>query len=123
MVLCLFGGSRERMLSCADAIRMELLAGVHCGDEYQVLSADPQQAEALFRGLLDRHARGEAHIFYLAERPEQLRLLPEGALRICFAPEGACDLRIPPEASAEQAGEAMLALLESRPRVAGACPL
>ena len=123
MVICLFGGEAERMLSCADTIRLELLAGVHRGDEYRILSPDPARAAALFRGLLERHARGEAHIFYLAETPEQLALLPGGALRVCFAPEGECDLRIPKEASPEEAGRAMLALLESRPRGADACPI
>ncbi len=123
MVICLFGGEAQRMRCCADTIRMELLAGVHCGDEYRILSDDPAQAAAMFRGLLERHAGGEAHIFYLAERAEQLALLPEGALRVCFAPEGECDLRIPPDMPPEQAGQAMLTLLDSRPHRAQACPI
>ena len=81
MLIALIGDSCTGKSSIADQLRSSMAATVFSGKDYLRLAKDETTAAALFKEQLAAAVAGGAIVYVISE-PEQLDLLPEGALRV-----------------------------------------
>ena len=81
MLIALIGDSCTGKSSIAEHLRSSMAATVFSGKDYLRLAKDETTAAALFKEQLAAAAAGGAIVYVISE-PEQLDLLPEGALRV-----------------------------------------
>lgn len=81
MLIALIGDSCTGKPSIAEQLRSSMAATVFSGKDYLRLAKDETTAAALFKEQLAAAVAGGAIVYVISE-PEQLDLLPEGALRV-----------------------------------------
>ena len=81
MVIGIFGENCSGKSTLAEAMRNALGGTVYSGKDYLRMAKSSSEAEACFRALLNEAVRGE-NILYVISELDQLRFLPEGAVRI-----------------------------------------
>ncbi len=81
MVIGIIGENCSGKSTLAEAIRKEIPARIVTGKDYLRMAKSEQAAADLFRETLRKAVCGE-NIIYVISEPEQLGLLPEGAVRI-----------------------------------------
>ena len=81
MVIGIIGENCSGKSTLAEKIKNKMGAEVISGKDYLRMAKSPSAAEALFREKLKR-AVSEENLIYVISEPEQVKLLPEGAIRI-----------------------------------------
>ena len=81
MVIGIIGENCSGKSTLASALQNAIGAEVVTGKDYLRLARSESEAVVLFKEKLRQAAAGE-HLIYVISEPEQLRLLPEGALRV-----------------------------------------
>ena len=81
MVFGIIGENCSGKSTLAEAVSEALNAEIVTGKDYLRMARSESEAESLFREKLRRAMKDGSVIYVIAER-EQLRLLPEGAVRI-----------------------------------------
>lgn len=81
MVIGIFGENCSGKSTLADALRPTLSAEIVTGKDYLRMSKSESEARALFQEKLKDAVSGD-NLIYVISEPEQLSLLPAGAVRI-----------------------------------------
>ena len=81
MVIGIIGENCSGKSTLADRIKSEIGAEVISGKDYLRLAKSESEATALFTKKLTHAVAGE-NLIYVISEPEQVKLLPEGAVRI-----------------------------------------
>ena len=81
MVIGIIGENCSGKSTLADSIKDTIGAEVITGKDYLRMAKSESEAAALFREKLKKAIVGD-HIIYVISASEQLKLLPEGAVRI-----------------------------------------
>ena len=81
MVIGIIGENCSGKSTLADRIKCDIGAEVVSGKDYLRLAKTESEATALFMEKL-RNAVSEENLIYVISEPEQVKLLPEGAVRI-----------------------------------------
>ena len=81
MVIGIMGENCSGKSTLAEEIRKEFGGEIVSGKDYLRMAKSESEAEALFAQKLRAAAAGE-NVIYVTAEPEQLRFLPEGAVRI-----------------------------------------
>ena len=81
MVIGLIGENCTGKSTLADAIRNATGAEIITGKDYLRMAKAESEAEKLFREKLSKAMGGE-NVIYVISEPEQIKLLPDGAIRI-----------------------------------------
>lgn len=81
MLIGIFGENCSGKSTLAAALAQRLGAQTVTGKDYLRMAGSEAEAERLFRERLRAAVAGERLIYVISE-PEQLRLLPEGAIRV-----------------------------------------
>lgn len=81
MVIGIIGENCSGKSTLAEAIKQEIPAEIITGKDYLRMAKSESEAAALFRKKLADAVSGD-NIIYVISEPEQLGLLPEGAVRI-----------------------------------------
>ncbi len=81
MVVGIIGENCSGKSTLAERIKESFGATIFTGKDYLRLAGSESEALSLFREKLRRAVSGE-HILYVIADPEQLALLPDGAVRI-----------------------------------------
>ncbi len=81
MVIGIIGENCAGKSTLADRIKSDLNAEVISGKDYLRMARSESEAAALFREKLRSAVSGE-NLIYVISEPEQVKLLPEGAVRI-----------------------------------------
>ena len=81
MVIAIIGENCSGKSTLAEAIRQELRAEIVTGKDYLRMAKSESAAVALFREKLRDAVCGE-NLIYVISETEQLRLLPDGTVRI-----------------------------------------
>ena len=81
MVIGIIGENCSGKSTLAEAIRKEIHAEIVTGKDYLRMAKSESEAAALFRKKLADAVSG-ANIIYVISEPEQIKLLPDGAVRI-----------------------------------------
>ena len=81
MLIGIIGENCAGKSTLAEAIKKELSAEIVTGKDYLRLAKSEAQAVALFREKLRGALAGE-NLIYVISEPEQVKLLPEGAVRV-----------------------------------------
>ena len=81
MVIGIIGENCSGKSTLAEAIRKDIPAEIVTGKDYLRMAKSESEAAALFRKKLADAVSG-ANIIYVISEPEQIKLLPDGAVRI-----------------------------------------
>ena len=81
MVIGIIGENCSGKSTLAEAIRKDIHAETVTGKDYLRMAKSESEAAALFRKKLADAVSG-ANIIYVISEPEQIKLLPDGAVRI-----------------------------------------
>ena len=81
MVVGIIGENCSGKSTLAEAIKKELTGEIITGKDYLRMARSESEAVALFKEKLRQGVTGE-NILYVISEPEQLKLLPEGAVRV-----------------------------------------
>ena len=81
MVIGVIGENCSGKSTLAEAIRAAVGGEIVTGRDYLRLARSESAAKALFRSRLEEAVNGDSIVYVISE-PEQLDLLPEGAVRI-----------------------------------------
>lgn len=81
MVIGIFGENCSGKSTLAEAIRDALAAEIITGKDYLRMAKAEADARGLFREKLERAVAG-GNVIYVISEPDQLALLPDGAVRI-----------------------------------------
>ena len=81
MVIGIIGENCSGKSTLAEAIRKDIHAEIVTGKDYLRMAKSESEAAALFRKKLADAVSG-ANIIYVISEPEQIKLLPDGAVRI-----------------------------------------
>ena len=81
MVIGVIGENCTGKSTLAEEIKRQIGAEIVTGKDYLRLAKSESEAEARFRKKLRQALTGE-HVIYVITQTEELRFLPEGALRI-----------------------------------------
>ena len=81
MVIGIIGENCSGKSTLAEAIRKDIHAEIVTGKDYLRMAKSESEAAALFRKKLADAVSG-ANIIYVISEPEQIKFLPDGAVRI-----------------------------------------
>ena len=81
MVIGIIGENCSGKSTLAEAIKKDIHAEIVTGKDYLRMGKSESEAAALFRKKLADAVSG-ANIIYVISEPEQIKLLPDGAVRI-----------------------------------------
>lgn len=81
MVIGIIGENCSGKSTLAEAIQKDIHAEIVTGKDYLRMAKSESEAAALFRKKLADAVSG-ANIIYVISEPEQIKLLPDGAVRI-----------------------------------------
>ncbi|MBQ7688157.1 MAG: hypothetical protein IJT27_02950 [Clostridia bacterium] len=81
MVIAIIGENCSGKSTLADQIKSAVGAEVFSGKDYLRMAKSESEAKLLFRQRLQAAVSGE-NVIYVISEPEQLSLLPDGAVRI-----------------------------------------
>ena len=81
MLIGIIGENCTGKSTLAELIKREMGAEVVAGKDYLRMAKSESDAEALFQEKLSQAVSGE-NLIYVISEPEQVRLLPAGAIRI-----------------------------------------
>ncbi len=82
MVIGIIGENCSGKSTLADKIKSAIAAEIVSGRDYLRMAKSEGEAAAAFRDRLQRAVSGKSIIIYVISELEQVRLLPEGAVRI-----------------------------------------
>lgn len=82
MVIGIIGENCSGKSTLANHIRDTLGAEVVTGKDYLRLAKSESEATALFKEKLNAFARSDDRLIYVISEPEQLPLLPDGAVKV-----------------------------------------
>ena len=81
MLIGIIGENCSGKSTLAEAVRTEINAEIFTGKDYLRMAGSESEAVGLFKEKLFRAVSGE-NLIYVISEPEQVRLLPDGAVRI-----------------------------------------